>query len=77
MVAARTQELQAANQRLRTEMSERAVAEKELSRSEERFAKAFQASPIPMAIQSLMTDRFLDVNEAFLTVTGYRRLDLE
>jgi PAS domain S-box-containing protein len=76
IVAARTQELQSANLRLRAEMEEREQAEKELSRSEERFAKAFQASPIPMAIQSLMTDRFLDVNEAFLNVTGYRRLEI-
>jgi len=76
IVAARTQELQSANVRLRQEMEEREQAEKELTRSEERFAKAFQASPIPMAIQSLMTDRYLDVNEAFLTVTGYRRLEI-
>src|SRR3984957_16070753 len=33
------------------EMEERSLAEKELSHSEERFAKAFQACPIPMAIQ--------------------------
>jgi two-component system cell cycle sensor histidine kinase/response regulator CckA len=76
IVAARTQELQSANVRLRQEMEERELAEKELTRSEERFAKAFQACPIPMAIQSLMTDRYLDVNEAFLTVTGYRRLEI-
>jgi len=76
IVAARTQELQSANVRLRQEMEERELAEKELTRSEERFAKAFQASPIPMAIQSLMTDRYLDVNEAFLTVTGFRRLEI-
>src|SRR5581483_9534765 len=43
-VATRTQELQSANLRLRQEMNERAQAE-------ERFAKAFKASPIPMAIQ--------------------------
>jgi len=48
-------------------MEERSLAEKELSHSEERFAKAFQACPIPMAIQSLTTDCFLDVNEAFLS----------
>jgi PAS domain S-box-containing protein len=76
IVAARTQELQAANTRLHQEMGERALAQKELGRSEERFAKAFQASPIPMAIQSLTTDRFLDVNEAFLAMTGYRRLEI-
>lgn len=76
VVAARTQELQSANVRLRREMDERAQAEKELNRSEERFAKAFQASPIPMAIQSLVTDRFIDVNEAFLTMTGFRRMEI-
>jgi PAS domain S-box-containing protein len=76
IVASRTHELQSANARLRLEMEERALAEKELSRSEERFAKAFQSSPIPVAIQSLTTDRFLDVNEAFLTVTGFRRLEI-
>ncbi len=76
LVATRTRELQAANDRLRLEMDERATAEKELQRSEQRFAKAFQASPIPMAIQSLSTDRFIDVNEAFLAMTGYRRLEI-
>ena len=76
IVACRTKELQAANLRLREEMAEREQAEKELGRSEERFAKAFQASPIPMAIQSRTTERFLDVNEAFLTVTGFRRLEI-
>ncbi|MEO6741780.1 MAG: response regulator [Chthoniobacteraceae bacterium] len=76
IVAARTQELQSANVRLRREIEERTQAEKELNRSEERFAKAFQASPIPMAIQSRASDRFLDVNEAFLTVTGFRRIEI-
>ena len=76
IVAARTEELQSANARLRQEMADRAQAEKELGRSEERFAKAFQASPIPMSILSLTTDRFLDVNEAFLTMSGFRRLEI-
>ncbi len=76
IVATRTQELQAANSRLREEMAEREQAEKELSRSEERFSKAFRSSPVPMAIQSSRTDRFLDVNDAFLSVTGFRRLEI-
>jgi len=76
IVAARTHDLQAANARLRQEMEDRTQAEKELCRSEERFAKAFQASPIPLAIQSLETERFIDVNEAFLTMTGFRRLEI-
>ncbi len=48
----------------------------ELRRSEERFAKAFRASPIPFAIQSLHENRFVDVNDAFLEMTGFRRSEL-
>jgi two-component system cell cycle sensor histidine kinase/response regulator CckA len=76
IVASRTQELQAANTRLRQEMDEREQAERELGLSEERFAKAFQASPIPMAIQSLGTERFIDINDAFLAMIGFRRIEV-
>ena len=63
--------LQAANTRLRREMEERAQAEHGMLRhSEERFAKAFKSSPIPMAMMVLATGRFLDVNDAFLAMTG-------
>ena len=75
IVARRTEELQSANARLRQEMAEREQTERELGQSEERFAKAFQASPIPMSILSLSNERFLDVNEAFLTMTGFSRLE--
>jgi two-component system, cell cycle sensor histidine kinase and response regulator CckA len=74
IVASRTQDLESANARLRKEIVDRQQAEKELGLSEERFAKAFQASPIPMAIQSLTTARYIDVNESFLAMTGYRRI---
>jgi PAS domain S-box-containing protein len=76
IVASRTHELQAANARLRQEMEEREQAERQLGLSEERFAKAFQASPIPMAIQSLGTERFIDINDAFLAMIGFRRLEV-
>ena len=59
MVAERTRELEAA------------TAETELSG--ERFAQAFQNSPIPQAIQSVTTHRFVDVNAAFLRMTGFPR----
>jgi PAS domain S-box-containing protein len=62
MVRQRTQELQTAHDRLRG--------------SEERFSKAFHASPIPMAIHTLEEGRFADANEAFLRMTGYRRQEL-
>ncbi len=76
VVAHRTEELQTANNRLRQEMQEREQTERELDESEKRFAKVFQASPIPMAIQSLATERFIDVNDAFLGMIGFRRLEV-
>ncbi len=75
-VTLRTHELQEANARLWQEMQDRQEAEQELGRSEERFAKAFQASPIALAIQSLTTECYLDVNDAFLAMTGFRREEI-
>ena len=42
-------------------------------RAEERFQKAFNASPEPITITTVSDGRFLDVNDSFLRVTGYRR----
>ena len=39
--------------------------------SEEKFGKAFQSSPMAMAIQSRAEGLFLAVNSSFLTLTGY------
>lgn len=44
-----------------------------LSESEEKFLRAFRASPDPMTIRSMETGRYLDANESFLTATGYER----
>jgi PAS domain S-box-containing protein/putative nucleotidyltransferase with HDIG domain len=48
-------------------------AEAELRFSEERFSKAFNTSPNPMTISTFPDGRYIDVNEAFLQVFGYRR----
>ena len=64
MVVERTQELQ-------REMEERARVQEALRASEERFSKAFLASPMPMAIQNQPEGRFLDANPSFLQLTGY------
>ena len=70
---------------LRVETLDRMVMERtralestnaELRRSEERFAKAFRASPIPFVIQTPHENRFIDVNDAFLEMTGYQREEL-
>jgi diguanylate cyclase (GGDEF)-like protein/PAS domain S-box-containing protein len=49
---------------------QRAV-ETALRASEERFSKAFRASPAPMTISTLAEGRYLDANESFLKLTGY------
>jgi len=41
--------------------------------TEEIFSKAFNASPEPISIVALRDATFLDVNEAFLRTTGFRR----
>lgn len=46
-------------------------AELALQQSEERFAKSFRLSPVPTTIGTLRDHRFVDANDAFLTVMGY------
>ena len=72
----RTAELRAANDQLKSEVAERSAAEAALRQSEERFSKAFQASPVPMAIEHLQRAAFIDVNESFEKMTGRTREEL-
>ncbi|MCM3905879.1 MAG: PAS domain S-box protein [Pyrinomonadaceae bacterium] len=51
-------------------------AEEELRASEERFAKAFNANPHPMSLATLDEGRILEVNESFVTLSGYARPEL-
>ncbi|MGH8177822.1 MAG: PAS domain S-box protein [Steroidobacter sp.] len=53
------------NARKRTELA--------LRESEERFAKAFNASPLSLTISSLKTGKLLEVNETFVNVSGFAR----
>jgi two-component system cell cycle sensor histidine kinase/response regulator CckA len=48
----------------------------ELRRSEERFAKAFQASPMAMSIQNCATGELVDVNSSFEELVRYSKQDL-
>ena len=59
-------------ERKRAEAELRASADR-LRQSEERFSKAFRASPIILSIASLQDGRFIDVNEAFLSSLGRPR----
>jgi two-component system, cell cycle sensor histidine kinase and response regulator CckA len=76
LVAQHTKELQSANEQLNKEIAERIQAQEALHLSEERFSKAFEASPIPVAIQSLLNEKFVDANAGFLRLTGYSRDEL-
>jgi PAS domain S-box-containing protein len=44
--------------------------------SEERFSKAFAASPTALTITSLKGDRYIEVNDAFERISGWRRDDI-
>ena len=57
---------------------ERAQVEREgsLRSSEERFAKAFRASPAAMSISTFKEGRILDANDRYAELTGYRREEL-
>jgi two-component system, cell cycle sensor histidine kinase and response regulator CckA len=50
-----------------------ALTQKSLTESEEKFAKAFAASPHPIGITNLADGRLLEVNDAFERVFGHRR----
>ncbi len=62
LVEARTGELAAANVQLR--------------HSEEKFSKAFMASPDSICITQLSDDTFIDVNDAFVRTFGYDRSEV-
>ena len=62
MVAERTCELQTVND--------------SLAASEERFSKAFHASPLASGIQRLSDQRFVDVNQCLAKIAGCKREEM-
>ena len=53
------------------DLEPRRRAEAALRQSEERFAKSFRLAPVPMKLSSLDGHRILNVNHAFLEITGW------
>jgi len=53
--------------------AERQQAGLSLIQSEQRFSQIFNASPIPISLTRLADGSFLDVNESFLSMTGFTR----
>jgi two-component system, cell cycle sensor histidine kinase and response regulator CckA len=58
---------------LASDVTERQAAEEALRESEERFAKAFDSNPDPVSIHRLDDGTYIDVNQSFLSVTGFAR----
>lgn len=61
---------------LRGEISQRRQNEKALRLSEEMFSKAFRSSPSGMFIATLDTGKIINVNDSFLSITGFGLQDL-
>jgi len=61
---------------LNQEIAERKRVEEALRESEERFSKAFHASPDMMAIVNLKDGKYVEVNDSFVLFTGYTREEL-
>jgi PAS domain S-box-containing protein len=55
------------------DIAERKLAEAALRESEERFAKAFQASPAGLVISRIKDAVVLEVNDSFVAMSGYAR----
>jgi PAS domain S-box-containing protein len=55
------------------DVTERKQAEGALKKSEEKFSKAFRQSPMILTLSSTDDHRYIEVNETFERITGWRR----
>lgn len=54
-----------------TDLEPRRKAETALRQSEERFAKSFRLTPVPTLVCNAANRQVVDINEAFMNITGY------
>ncbi|OLP19050.1 hypothetical protein BST81_07465 [Leptolyngbya sp. 'hensonii'] len=66
-----SEELEAIATQLQAEIAERKRLESLLCQSQEKVAKLFDGNPTPILIGSLPDGQLLEVNQSFLTLTGY------
>ena len=76
LVDERTRALNDSNVQLKREMAVREIAQEALKVSEERLSRAFDISPLPVAIMRLNDHVCIEFNRAFLTATGHGRQEL-
>jgi two-component system, cell cycle sensor histidine kinase and response regulator CckA len=57
----------------RDTITDRTKAEEALKKSEEKFSKAFRASPEAVSIVLMENGKHIEVNDAFLSATGFQR----
>ncbi len=70
------QKVEARTTELRQEIDRRTRSEAALRQSEERFAKAFRATPDSIILSSLADGRYLEINDSFIRNTGYSREEI-
>jgi PAS domain S-box-containing protein len=58
------------------DITERKRMEEALRKSEERFASAFRRGPLAFMLTRTRDNRYIEVNDAFEEITGYRREDV-
>ena len=58
------------------DITQRKQAENALRESEALFSTTFRSSPIPISLSELSTELWVEVNDAFLRVTGYTRSEI-
>jgi len=69
------QQLLDQNRQLQHEIEQQEKTQNALQESEEKFSKAFLLSPYPMAIAKYPKGEFIDLNQAFLDITGYSKAE--
>ncbi|HOP65326.1 MAG TPA: PAS domain S-box protein [Spirochaetota bacterium] len=59
-----------------SDITEFKIAEQKLRVSDEKYSKAFYASPAPSSITTLNEGRYVDINESYLKLVGYTKDEL-